>query len=56
MFGISLLFVRKLANSGLLAAFPVSISKIPALFSFATVSLKALIMMKSLRKNKAISD
>ncbi len=39
---ISLLFVRKFANSQLLAAFPASISKILAFFPFAPVSCKGL--------------
>jgi len=39
---ISLLFVRKLVNSSLLTAFPASISKISAHFSFASVSCKGL--------------
>ncbi|NOX08680.1 MAG: FMN-binding protein [Gammaproteobacteria bacterium] len=42
---ISLLFVRKFVNSSLLTAFPASISKISAHFSFAPVSCKGLILL-----------
>ncbi len=47
---ISLLFVRKLANSQLLAVFPASISKILAFFPFAPVSRKGLIVSLILMK------
>jgi hypothetical protein len=45
---ISLLFVEKLANSLLLAAFPASIRKILSLFSLAPHSRKGFLKMNEL--------
>jgi hypothetical protein len=45
---ISLLFVEKLANSGLLPAFSASIRKILSLFSLPPHSCKGLVKFKKL--------